>query len=205
VLLTDVDGLYDRDPRKHPDARRIDVVDDLDAVAGVAGATADSRGTGGMVTKLRAARIAQRAGIETLIVGGGGAGLEALARGEVRGTRVTARRTGSTRKAWIHGQRVRGRLAIDDGAARALAGGRSLLPSGVIGVEGGFGFGDAVDVTHAGAVVARGLVNYPADALARILGRHTREIAAVLGHKDFDEVIHRDQLVWVGSATLPTP
>jgi glutamate 5-kinase len=205
VLLTDVDGLYDRDPRKHPDARRIDVVDDLDAVAGVAGATADPRGTGGMVTKLRAARIAQRAGIETLIVGCGGAALEALARGEVRGTWVQARRAGSTRKAWIHGQPVRGRIAIDDGAARALAAGRSLLPSGVTAVEGAFAFGDAVDVLHAGAVVARGLVNYPAEALARIRGRQTREIADVLGHKDFDEVIHRDQLVWVGPGTLDAP
>jgi len=204
VLLTDVDGLYDRDPRRHADARRIEVVDDLDAIAAVAGASGDPRGTGGMVTKLHAARIAQRAGIETLIVGGGGRGLEALAAGEVRGTRIPARRSGSARKAWIAGQSVRGRLQVDDGAARALAGGRSLLPSGVVAAEGAFAFGDAVDVVHAGVVVGRGLVNYASDAVARIRGHHTRDIEGLLGSKDFDEVIHRDQLAWWGaSGSMP--
>jgi glutamate 5-kinase len=204
VLLTDVEGLYERDPRRHPDARRIDVVDDIDAVVAAAGATADPRGTGGMVTKLRAARIAQRAGIETLILGGGGAGLEALARGEVRGTRVLAGRRASARKAWIAEQPVRGRIEVDDGAARALAGGRSLLPSGIVASSGSFAFGDAVDVVHAGVVVGRGLCNYGHDAVARIRGRHTREIEPLLGVKDFDEVVHRDHLVWWGpSGTMP--
>lgn len=205
VLLTDVAGLFDRDPRKHPEAQPIREVDDLDAVAGVAGASEDPRGTGGMVTKLSAARIAQRNGIETYIVGGGGLGLEALARGEVVGTRIRARRAGSARKAWIAGQRARGTLEVDDGAAVALAAGRSLLPSGVRGVLGEFRFGDAVDVLHAGLVVARGLVNYPTEALLRIRGHHTRDIEGLLGHKDFDEVIHRDQLLYWGSGSMPTP
>lgn len=204
VLLTDVDGLHDRDPRRHPDARRIEVVDDLGDVAAAAGASGDPRGTGGMVTKLRAAGIAQRAGIETVILGGGGAGLEALARGEARGTRVLPRRTASARKAWIAEQPVRGRLEVDDGAARALAAGRSLLPSGIVASSGAFGFGDAVDVVHGGTVVGRGLVNYGHDAVARIRGRHSREIATLLGAKDFDEVVHRDHLVWWGSSgTMP--
>ncbi|MBW6454836.1 MAG: glutamate 5-kinase [Trueperaceae bacterium] len=204
VLLTDVDGLFDRDPRRHPGARRIELVEDLDTVSALAGASGDPRGTGGMATKLSAARIAQRAGIETLIVGGGGRGLEALARGELRGTRIVARRRASARKAWIAGQAVRGRLEVDAGAVRALAGGRSLLPSGVVAVDGAFAFGDAVDVVHAGAVLGRGLANYPSDAVARIRGRHTREIEALLGGKDFDEVIHRDQLVWWGaSGSMP--
>jgi len=204
VLLTDVEGLFERDPRRYPDARRIEEVEDLDVAALAAGATADPRGTGGMVTKLGAARIAQRAGIETVIVGGGGAGLEALARGEVRGTRVLARRSASARKAWIAGQPVRGRLEVDAGAARALAAGRSLLPSGVVAASGTFGFGDAVDLVHAGAVVGRGLVNYGHEAVARIRGRHTREIASLLGRKDFDEVVHRDHLVWwEPSGTMP--
>jgi glutamate 5-kinase len=198
VLLTDVEGLYERDPRRHPDARRIDLIDDLDVVAAAAGAAGDPRGTGGMVTKLRAAGIAQRAGIETVIIGGGGAGLEDLARGEIRGTRVLARRSASARKAWIAEQPVRGRLQVDEGAARALAGGRSLLPSGIVASSGSFGFGDAVDVVHGGAVVGRGLVNYGHDAVARIMGRHTREIEPLLGVKDFDEVVHRDHLVWWG-------
>jgi glutamate 5-kinase len=205
VLLTDVPGLFDRDPRKHPDAQPIREVDDLDLVAGAAGVSDDPRGTGGMVTKLSAARIAQRNGIETFILGGGGAGLEALARGEVVGTRIRARRAGSARKAWIAGQRPRGTLEIDDGAARALVAGRSLLPSGIRAVVGEFRFGDAVDVQHAQTVVGRGLVNYASDALGRIRGHHTREIEGLLGQKDFDEVIHRDQLLYWGSGSMPTP
>lgn len=206
VLLTDVDGLFDKDPRKHPDAQPIAEVENIDDVAQVAGASRDPRGTGGMQTKLGAARIAQRNGIETFIIGGGGAGLEALARGEVRGTRVLAKRSGSARKAWIAGQRVRGVIEVDAGAAQALARGRSLLPSGISAVAGAFDFGDAVDVRAGDAVVARGLVNYGAEALARIRGRHSREIADILGHKDFDEAIHRDQLVyWGPSGSMPTP
>lgn len=206
VLLTDVDGLFDQDPRRHPEARPIAEVEDLDEVAGAAGATRDPRGTGGMQTKLGAARIAQRNGIETFIIGGGGAGLEALARGEVRGTRVRAKRSGSARKAWIAGQRSRGVIEVDAGAARALAQGRSLLPSGILRVSGGFDFGDAVDVHADGVVVARGLVNYNAEALARLCGRKSAEIATILGHKDFDEAIHRDQLVyWGPSGSIATP
>ena len=204
VVLTDVDGLHDRDPRRHPGARRLEVVADLDALAADVGDGGSGRGTGGMVTKLRAARIATRAGIETLVIGGGGAGLEALARGEVRGTRFLAKRATSARKAWIAEQPVRGRLDVDEGARRALAQGRSLLPSGVVGATGAFAFGDAVEVVHAGTVVARGLVNYARDAVDRIRGRHTSAIADVLGAKDFDEVVHRDNLVWLDpSGSMP--
>jgi glutamate 5-kinase len=203
VLLTDVDGLYDRDPRRHPDARRIEVVDDLDAVAAAAGATGDPRGTGGMVTKLRAARIAQRAGIETLI-GGGGGGLEALARGEVRGTRFLARRSARPARRGSPSSRCAG-ASRSTTAPRARPGrGRSLLPSGVVAASGAFAFGDAVDVVHAGVVVGRGLVNYgttPSPASAVATPATSRRL---LGAKDFDEVVHRDQLVWWGpSGTMP--
>ena len=204
VVLTDVDGLHDRDPRHHPGARRLEVVDDLDALAADVGDGGSGRGTGGMVTKLRAARIATRAGIETLVIGGGGAGLEALARGEVRGTRFLAKRATSARKAWIAEQPIRGRLDVDEGARRALAQGRSLLPSGVVGASGAFAFGDAVEVVHAGTVVARGLVTYARDAVARPRGKHTSSIADALGAKDFDEVVHRDNLVWLDpSGSMP--
>ena len=95
IILTDVDGLYDADPRTNPAARRLEVVEEVSAVGHLAGKAGSSRGTGGMVTKLRAAKIATEAGIETLIIGGGGAGLEALAREEVRGTRFLAKRSPS--------------------------------------------------------------------------------------------------------------
>ena len=195
VILTDVDGFYDADPNKHPQAQRIAEVRDIAAVEHLAGRPGSSRGTGGMVTKLRAAKIATEAGIETLIIGGGGEGLEALARGEVPGTRFLARSHTPARKAWLAQQPTRGEVQIDPGAAAALQRGRSLLPSGVAGVIGAFDFGDAVAVTQGGRLLARGLSNYGSEALARIQGRQSHEISAVLGYKDYDEVIHRDNLV----------
>lgn len=195
IVLTDVEGLFDADPRRASGARRIDVVRDVAEVAHLSGGVGSTRGTGGMATKLNAARIATEAGIETLVIGGGGEGLEALARGEVRGTRFLARKHQPARKAWIGQQPARGRVLVDAGAAKALREGRSLLPKGVVAVEGEFGFGDAVDVVHEGRVLGRGLANYGHDALERIRGRHTREIAEVLGAKDFDEALHRDNLL----------
>lgn len=197
VILTDIDGLYDANPREHAAAQRLDTVEDVDAVMHLAGKAGSSRGTGGMVTKLQAARIATHAGIETLVIGGGGAGLEALARGEVQGTRFLPKAHTPARKAWLAQQTTRGTLEVDAGAAQALTNGRSLLPSGVQAVSGHFGFGDAIAVTHEGVTVARGLSNYSSEALARIKGLHTREIMNVLGYKDYDEVIHRDNLVVV--------
>lgn len=195
VILTDVDGLYDGDPRVKPDARRLGVVTDVSAVAHLAGDAGTARGTGGMVTKLRAAALATAAGTETLIIGGGGAGLEALAAGTVRGTRFLAKAPLPSRKSWLAQQPAKGGLEVDAGAVRALRTGRSLLPKGVVGVVGRFAFGDAVTVTHGSSRVALGLSNYSSDALAKIRGRHTREIAELLGTKDYDEVIHRDNLV----------
>lgn len=195
VILTDVDGLYDADPRTHPQARPIPVVADLTAISHLAGKAGSSRGTGGMVTKLQAAKIATEAGIEVLIIGGGGAGLEALARGEVRGTRIVAHKHTPARKAWLAQQPTRGVVAVDEGAAKALRAGRSLLPKGVVGVSGSFDFGDAVALKLDQKAIACGLVNYDSEALQRIKGLHTGEIAARLGYKDYDEVIHRDNLV----------
>lgn len=195
VIVTDVDGLYDGDPRRNPAAQRIDVVEDVARVSHLAGDTRDQRGTGGMVTKLRAAKIATQAGIETLIIGGGGAGLEALALGEVRGTRFLARPHAPARKAWLAQQPTRGEVEIDAGAEQALLRGSSLLASGVTGVSGSFRFGDTVAIRSGERLVARGLTNYDSEALLKIRGRRSSEFAAILGARDFDEVIHRDNLV----------
>ena len=202
IVLTDVEGLFEADPRSTPGARRIELVRDVSEVEALAAGAPGERGTGGMATKLRAARIATDAGIETLVIGGGGAGLEALARGEVRGTRFPAKRRTRARKAWISQQPTHGVVEVDAGAAAALAKGRSLLPRGVSAVRGDFGFGDAVALEHAGRTVAVGLSNYGSEALARIVGRHTSEIAAILGVKDFDEVVHRDNLTLLETAVL---
>jgi len=197
VILTDVDGLYQADPRTHPGVERIERVEDIAAVEHLAGRSGSSRGTGGMVTKISAARIATEAGIETLVIGGGGAGLEALAAGEVHGTRFLAKPHTPARKAWLAQQPTRGEVHVDAGAARALGKGRSLLPSGVTEVCGNFSFGDAVAIVLEGCVIGQGLSNYGSEALQKIRGRRTGEIAGILGHKDFDEIIHRDNLVLV--------
>ena len=204
IILTDVDGLYEADPRVEPGARRITVVNDVDAVRafGAAGRASPrgGLGTGGMSTKLSAAKIAADAGIATIVLGGGGAGLTELANGLRRGTLFVAGSQLSTRKAWIGNQPRRGVVDVDAGAARALEVGRSLLPRGVVGVSGEFNFGDALAVRHAGETRAVGLSNYASGELTLIKGRHTSEIAAILGADHYDEVIHRDNLLVVGSS-----
>jgi glutamate 5-kinase len=195
IILTDVDGLYDKDPRKFTDARKLEQVKDISTVMHLAGSAGTQRGTGGMVTKLRAASIAAAAGIETHIMAGGGPGLEALAAGEACGTRILASPGYSARKAWLAQQPSKGTIFVDAGAQRALEHGRSLLPKGVTGLSGQFQFGDAVAVLHDGVKVAQGLSNYSSDALTRIQGQHTQAISTLLGYKDYDEVIHRDNLV----------
>lgn len=204
LILTDVDGLFDSDPRQNPAAKPLAVVEDVARVQHLAGSAGTTRGTGGMVTKLHAAALATAAGTETLIIGGGGAGLEALAAGVVRGTRFLAKAYPPSRKSWLAQQRTHGTVEVDAGALRALQTGRSLLPKGVTGVSGTFSFGDAVAVTHGGARVAQGLSNYSSAALTKIQGRHTRDVAELLGAKDYDEVIHRDNLVLTNHAKSPS-
>lgn len=195
VILTDVPGLHDADPRRVAGARRLSVVEDVASVAPLAGGAGSERGTGGMTTKLQAARIAADAGIETVVLGGGGAGLEALARGEDVGTRFLAGAGVPARKAWILNQPIAGAVLVDAGARDALRSGRSLLPRGVVGVRGEFAFGDAVAIECEGERVAVGLTNYAAADLSRIAGRHTREIPDLLGPHHYDEAVHRDNLV----------
>lgn len=195
IILTDVAGLYDADPRVDPDARRIEVVHDLDSVRAYVGGAGGRLGTGGMGTKLGAAKIAADAGIPTIVMGGGGGGLRRLAGGERHGTLFVAGEQVPTRKAWIANQPRRGAVEVDEGACRALRAGRSLLPKGVVGLSGEFGFGDAVEILLGGVTVGVGLSNYGSAELARISGRHTGDIADILGAHHYDEVIHRDNLL----------
>jgi glutamate 5-kinase len=197
VLLTDVDGLFSANPATDPSATRIDEVSDLDAVMPLAGGAGSTRGTGGMLSKLKAAQIAAAAGIETFIIGDGGAGLARWLDGAAVGTRILAT-PGAARRGWILHQPSLGRIEIDPGARAALQRGRSLLPSGIVNVEGSFDEGDAVALTHAGEALGQGLVNYRAADLKRIAGKRSDEIESILGHKDFDEAIHRDQLALKG-------
>ena len=203
VILTDKDGLYTADPGKHADAELIKqaMADDasLDAMAG---GSAGALGRGGMLTKLRAARLAARSGAGTVIVGGRiERVVERLQAGEELGTLLLPEKGMlAARKQWLAGHlQTRGRLMIDEGAVRALTSGRrSLLPVGVTGLEGNFRRGEmVVCIGPDGREVARGLVNYSAQDAEKILGQPTEAIARILGYIDEPEMLHRDNLVLV--------
>ena len=202
VLLTDVDGLYTANPAVDGAARKLDTVEAVtDDILRLVWAGAGTGAVGGMATKLQAAQKAAAAGIPMVIVNGRTEGvLVRLLRGEPLGTYFTPKADRlAARKRWI-GFAVppQGRLTVDAGAVRALTlGGKSLLPSGVVKVEGAFAAGELVAVVGEAddKEFARGLVNFDAPELERIRGAKTREIESRLGYKSFDEVIHRDNLV----------
>jgi len=197
ILLSDVDGLYTADPRKDPAARHIPVVERLDAaieaMAGGANAQAGV-GTGGMATKIAAAKIAGSAGCATVIAYG--AVLRPLSNLE-RFTLIKPQASiGAAYKAWIAGTVVpAGKLMLDEGAVRALHNGKSLLPSGIVEVVGNFEKGESVSVlAPSGDEIARGIVSYSADDIRHIRGRASRDIEGILGYTSGDEVIHRDDM-----------
>jgi glutamate 5-kinase len=202
VLLTDQQGMYDKNPREHADAILLEEVqaDDrrLDAMAGEGG----SLGRGGMRTKLRAARLAARSGAATIIASGREAGvLSQIARGESVGTLLLpGQEVTAARKQWLAGHlQVKGNIRLDEGAVRVLTQqGRSLLAVGVNGVEGDFRRGELVScLDQEGNEVARGLANYSAAETLRIMGQPSERIEAILGYIDEPELIHRDNLVLV--------
>jgi glutamate 5-kinase len=203
VLLSDVDGLYTADPRRDPNARYVDEVTELTREHfDMAGGPGSTHGSGGMRTKLEAARIAVGAGCRMCIASGRVARPISVLLAGGKATWFLPRATpGAARKQWIAGTlKPRGALRVDAGAEQALVSGRSLLPAGVTAVDGRFDRGDAVSVVAPdGREIARGLVAYPADEAVRIAGRRSGEIAEVLGYASRDEIIHRDDLVLIGA------
>jgi len=204
VLLSDIDGLYTADPRRDPGARHLATVREIGPqIEAMAGEAAPGYSSGGMVTKLAAARIAMSAGCHMLIARGmpeGGAPpgpLAAIEAGAGATLFLPRSEPRSARKSWIAGTvDPSGIVVVDDGAAQALRRGRSLLPAGVVAVEGAFERGDAVIVrTRSGAEAARGLSAYSSADICRIAGHKSGEITGILGYRGRDEVIHRDDLV----------
>jgi glutamate 5-kinase len=201
VLLSDIDGLYTADPRADAAARHVPLVREIGPdIAAMAGAAPPGYSSGGMVTKLEAARIAMQAGCHMLIAlgepesAGPMAAIEAGGRATLFLPQAEPR---STRKAWIAGTiNPAGAIIVDDGAARALRAGKSLLAAGVVAVEGSFERGDCIVVrTRAGGETGRGLSAYASGDICRIAGHKSGEIEGILGYRGRDEIIHRDDLV----------
>ncbi len=200
LLLSDVDGLYDQNPRDNPSAtllHRIDTItQDISNMAGDAGVL----GSGGMVTKIDAARSAVGSGCDMVLASGVGRHpVEAVLVGGDCSHFVATVSPATKRKQWIAGSlQICGSVTIDDGAVRALHGGGSLLPVGVTQVEGEFARGDAVSVVNrSGQEIARGLSAYPVGEASRIAGLRSADLVTALGFVGPDELIHRDDLVLV--------
>ncbi len=209
VLLSDIDGLYSADPRRDPGARHIPLVEAITAeIEAMAGAAGSGDASGGMVTKLAAARIAATAGCRMVIASGHDLHPIRAIRDGARCTWFRAAATPLTaRKRWIAGSLApKGRLILDAGALRALESGKSLLPAGVTAVHGRFERGDLVTLHGPdGAERARGLTAYGCDDAARIAGRKSREIETTLGYRGRDEIVHRDDLVLASGPDAPEP
>ncbi len=198
LLLSDVDGLFDRNPAEAGAMRLAEVrgvTAEIHAMA--TGGSSSGMGSGGMTSKLQAAEIAERAGIALAIASGLHDAPIARATEQGIGTLFLPKRKDAGRKAWLGGRlRLKGALVIDAGAARALGKGSSLLAAGIVSVEGEFQRGDAVAVRdEAGKVLAHGLAEYDAVECARLMGHQSAEHAAILGYAPRSAVVHRDQMV----------
>ncbi len=192
VLLSDVDGLYDRDPAL-AGARHIDRVERIDDVASMASAgSASGMGSGGMVSKIAAARIAVAAGIPLVIASGR---VTRPLGNPTRHTLFVGDKAASARKAWlVGGLTARGAITIDAGAVKALICGNSLLAAGVSAIDGDFARGDLVTIEHDRRVIARGLCEYDADDARKLIGRRSEEQATILGYAPRAALVHRSHL-----------
>jgi glutamate 5-kinase len=201
IILTDIEGLCDSDPRVNPNARCIPLVEDIDVdMKGIIGGTKSEMSVGGMISKIQAAQKASRFGIPTVVARGTRDGiLHQILKGKEIGTLILSKGEAlSSRKHWIaFNPKPKGDVIVDEGAKKAIVQkGKSLLPSGVIKVRGAFDRGDLVTcLGPRGKEFARGLVNYSATELEKIKGLRSDQIDSTLGYKYSDEVIHRDDLV----------
>lgn len=202
IILSDVDGLYTANPQTHPDAVIVPEVAEITSeIEASAGGVGSARGTGGMATKIQAAKAATSSGIHLVIASGTEKNaITRVLQGEELGTLFVSRENRlQFRKRWLaFGAKIAGSIVVDDGCAKAIrkAGGCSILPAGVFAVQGEFLPGSTVSVIDKDAhELARGLVHYSSAELEQIKGCNSGEIANILGHKNFDEVIHRDDLV----------
>jgi glutamate 5-kinase len=200
IILSDIDGLYDSDPRKNKSARLIPEVSEItQTMVENSQAKGSALSSGGMFTKLSAARMTMVGGIPMVIASSDEPNvIRRAANGENVGTLFLPSREGyATRRQWIAvGSAATGWVAVDEGAAEALLRrGKSLLPSGVMKIEGSFKVGDVIGVKNASGVeIARGISNYDQDDAVRIMGKRTGDIEKILGHRNYEELIHRNNM-----------
>ena len=200
IILTDIDGMFTANPRLYPQAVLVPVVEEITPeIERAAGGTGSTMAQGGMITKLQAARIAAGSGAFMLVANSNQPQvLRRLLSGEPLGTLfLPGSRKLDARQRWLaYGSSIRGILTVDRGAEEALVSrGKSLLPSGIVRVEGTFEAGYVVGVHNlSGQEIARGITNYSSGAVEKIKGKKSSEILGILGYKDFDEVIHRNNL-----------
>lgn len=200
VLLTDIEGLYTADPRSNPNAKLIQEIDSIDdSLKALAGDSVSGLGTGGMATKLQAAEVAGRSGIEVVIAAGNRANVIADVINEVSvGTRFHPQKSPlEHRKHWIFGAPPAGELWLDDGAVDALINaGRSLLPKGITAVKRNFSRGEVVNICDkTGKSIAKGVSRYNSDALQMIAGHHSQDISQLLGYEYGSVAVHRDDMI----------
>ncbi len=201
IILSDVDGVFTANPQTDPGATLLSEIADITpAIEELAGGPGTQRGTGGMYTKIQAAKIAVNSGVTMVIASGTADGVvrEVLAGNKVGTIFISKESRLQIRKRWLaFGVRVSGKVTVDNGCAQALLkGGSSLLAAGITAVEGDFELGNTVSIVSAsGRELARGITNYSADDVNKIKGAHTHEICDLLGSKPFDEIVHRDNLV----------
>ena len=202
ILLSDIDGLYTANPKTHPEAKLVSVVEEVTPeIEATAGGAGSKNATGGMLTKLQAAKNAMSAGIALIIANGEDLEiLRRIMRGEPVGTLFVPRENHLRfRNQWLaFGSKISGKIIVDEGLAKALRqkGSCSILPVGITAVEGSFDSGDTVSVRdQEGQELARGMTNYNAEDLNLIKGCKTSQIEEKIGYKHYDEVIHRDNLV----------
>lgn len=204
ILLSDVDGVYTANPQTNPDAKLIPLIEEITPeIEQMAGGVLSDVGTGGMHTKIEAAKIARSAGVSMVIASGDKPGtIRSILEGEMTGTFFPAKEAHlRVRKSWLaFGRHIAGDLMVDEGCAKAmLEKGSSLLPAGLLNIEGNFTEKSTVRVLDpSGREIARGITNYDADTLRRIAGRRTEEISTLLPEAQKTEVIHRDNMVLMG-------
>jgi glutamate 5-kinase len=211
IILTDIAGLYTADPHQHPEAKLVPVVEHVDeSVERLAKGSAGSLGTGGMATKIEAAKLATSSGVPVVIADGREANvLDRLICGEPIGTIFLPRVNRlESRKRWmVSGLSTRGKILVDEGATAALWGKeKSLLPAGIKDVTGDFQRGDIVDIVDpSGKTFACGISNYCSKDIARIKGAQSRKLSSLLGHDSGTEVVHRNNMVLLWDGGTPSP